>query len=617
MFRDLEFELRDGERVGLIGANGCGKTTLFSILTGQMAPDKGTISLTRHCKVGYLSQHMEADPEAMVYDEALKVFAPLFAMEEELEWLHTAIEAGEKDLDKLIARQTALHEKYENEGGLTFRSRARSALLGLGFTEGELSQKAGTLSGGQKSKLGLSKLLLAGADFLLLDEPTNHLDITSVEWLEDFLLTYPGAYLVISHDRYFLDKVTNKTVELENRKGTVYKGGFTAAMNKKREDKAALEHRYEVTQREIRRIEGIIDQQRQWNREKNIRTAESKQKSVDRLRETLEKPENEAEKPRFTFEARPGGGKDVLLCKDLSMRFGDKHLFDGVHMDIKKGERVFLLGANGSGKTTLFKMILGQLSGGGTVRLGTGIHLGYYDQTQESLHGEKTALDEVWDTVPRMTGTEVRNAMAAFLFKEDDVYKRIADLSGGEKARVALLKLMLSKVNFLLLDEPTNHLDIGSRETLEQALSDYDGTLLIISHDRYFINKTADKIYVLTPKGTMQYRDYDDYLEKHREIPRETVKAVSEKPDSYKLQKERESARRKRATAFRRCEEAIAAAEGELGRLCELQQSEEYTTDYTKAIDIGQMVEQQQKTIEDLYQQWMTLHEEIERESAN
>lgn len=613
LFDNLTLDIGENDRIGLVGGNGTGKTTVFKLLTGELSPDNGEIIKNRFAKLGYMEQHVLNDLDRTLYDEVLSVFAFLIQMEAELEKIHDAIEHKKGDINDLVLKQHSLHEQYENEGGLTYKSRVRATLLGLGFSESEFLQPVKTLSGGQKSKLSLGKMLLCNANVLLLDEPTNHLDIPSVEWLEDFLKGYADAFIVISHDRYFLDKVTAKTIEIENSKTTIYNGNYSYYLTKKAEDKIILAHQYEVTQREIGRIEGIIEQQRRWNREKNIKTAESKQKVVDKLKETLVKPENEVEKLNFIFKSKPGGGNDVLIAKDLEMNFGEKRLFQNLNMHIKKGERVFLLGANGSGKTTLFKIILDKLQCiSGKIVLGTNIETGYYDQTQESLDYAKTLLDEVWDSYPKMPQTVIRNALAAFLFKEDDVFKSISTLSGGERARIALLKLMLSNVNFLLLDEPTNHLDINSRETLENAFATYDGTLFFISHDRFFINKMADKIYYLTKDGLEEYTgNYDYFIEKRKNIViSKPEKTEQPKNEDYKQKKEQEAAKRRLLTQIAKNEEAIETAEKELSNLQEKQLLEEYTTDYVKALEIAEKIEGQKHKLEKLYEVWAELQEQ-------
>ena len=427
----------------------------------------------------------------------LTVFASLLQLEEELNGINLQLQTKPKNIDELIEKQALLNDRFVAFGGLTCRSRARAALLGLGFDDEQMGMPIGVLSGGQKGKLQLAKMLLSGANLLLFDEPTNHLDITSVEWLEDFLRTYNGSFIVISHDRYFLDKITNRTFEMENHRLTLYKGNYSAYLSQKDENNLAIQRKFDNTQKEIKRIEGIVAQQRQWNRERNIKTAESKLKMIDRLENTLQKPDEKLDSIHFDFGINQRGGNDVMITDKLALSFGNKKLFQNVDMEIHRGERIFLIGPNGCGKTSLLKTLLGINSPtAGEFRFGAGIDVGYYDQIQAGLHPEKTVMDEIWDSYPKMTQTEIRNALAVFLFKGDDVFKSVAALSGGERARVLLLRLMLSRDNFLLLDEPTNHLDIDSCEALEAALQGYEGTLLIVSHvfhrDQLFLNKHSE-----------------------------------------------------------------------------------------------------------------------------
>ena len=614
LFDKAGFDVGDHDKIGLVGVNGTGKTTLFKLLIGNMTQDGGEIVKSKLCKFGYMEQQV-LDLSVSIYDEMLSVYADLMEMEVRIEETHSNIEQKKGNLDELINNQHLLTEQYENLGGLTYKSRVRAALLGLGFGEKEFDKPVKILSGGQKSKLQLAKMLLCSANILLLDEPTNHLDIESVEWLEDFLRGYSGAFIVISHDRYFLDKVTTKIFELENQKLTLYSGNYSKYLIKKEEDKIILQSQYENTTREIKRIEGIIEQQRQWNREKNIKTAESKQKIIDRLSQDLEKPESEPEAINFKFMTKSGGGNDVLIAKDLSLSFGDKLLFKNSSLHIKKGERVFLLGPNGCGKTSLFKILLGIYQANfGSYKLGANIEVGYYDQTQANLDYEKTIIDEVWDIYPKMAQTEIRNALAVFLFKTDDVFKRISDLSGGEKARVALLKLMLSGANFLLLDEPTNHLDITSREALEQAFTNYDGTLFIVSHDRYFINKIADRIISLSQNGTKEYLgNYDYYIEKYvKQEELHEEKTVAPRENEYKQKKGKESAKRRLASQLGKAEQAIADGEQELSRLTQLQITQEYATDYTKALTIAQQIDELKNRLDSLFITWSELSEQVE-----
>lgn len=620
ILQNITFEMQKGERVGLVGVNGSGKTTLFKVLTGEYTPDTGSVIFAKETVLGYMEQHVCRDFHKTAFDEVMTVFAPLLRMERELEDLSALLEGAshpQEEMERLILRQTELNDRFVDGGGLTCRSRARSALLGLGFTEDQLQNKVGVLSGGQKAKLQLAKMLLGGANLLLLDEPTNHLDIQAVEWLEDFLKSYNGAYIVISHDRYFLDKVTERTLEMEGKTLTSYKGNYSRYLELRAEHRLAMQRVYENTQKEIARIEGIIEQQRRWNQERNYVTIASKQKQIDRLEATLERPEDDPESIRFQFKASRRGGNDVLTAQELSLSFGGPPLFQHVDLEIKHGEKVFLIGPNGCGKTSLFKILLGQYApDSGLVRLGSAIDVGYYEQSQLSLHDEKTVIDEIWDLHPQMTQTQVRSALAVFLFKGEDVFKPVGALSGGERARVLLLKLMLSKANFLLLDEPTNHLDIGSCEALEDALSGYDGTLFVVSHDRYLINKLADKVYVLGKEGAKLYLgNYDSYLEQ-----REKEQAVAEeqnpqqpKVNLYKLRKEREANLRKRRTALSRLEGEIEENDRQIKELESKLEDPEFAADYEGVVAASEEISQLHQRAEELLLEWTQLSEELEQ----
>lgn len=613
---NVSFKIEEGDKIGILGVNGAGKTTLFKILTGEIKEFSGEAYKNNQLSISYMEQHCEYSSNINAIDEAISVFSNLHKMEEELSAINTLLEKNADESS--IKKQHQLQEEFINKGGLTYKSRTMSTLLGLGFTKEELELPINSLSGGQRTRVMLAKILLKESDILLLDEPTNHLDLNSIAWLEDFLKNYKGTVMLISHDRFFLDKVTNKIFEIENTHLTEYNGNYSYYLNKKEADREALAKDYEKKMSEIKRLEGIITQQKQWNREKNIKTAESKQKVIDRIEKTVERPNRAPEKIKFNFRIDSSCGNDVLIAEGISKSFSDtktflkKKLFENVDIFIQKKEKVFLLGSNGCGKTTLFNIILGNISDhDGSLDLGARVKLGYYDQTQSDLSIEKTIFEEISDSLPKLDNTTIRNALAAFLFKGDDVFKKISTLSGGEKARVSLTKLMLSSANFLLLDEPTNHLDIQSKEALEGALLDYDGTLFIISHDRYFINKLADKIYELTPNSAKLYGgNYNYYLEKRKYY--EDVKVqVKPKNNDYKIQKLAEAEKRKLHTKRKRVEEEIEEYEKSISKLNKKVHDPNISTDYEKILKLTDEINIKEEYLHKLYEQWEKCESEL------
>lgn len=617
LFHDVNFRLEENGRAGLVGVNGCGKTTLMHVINGRQEAETGGISKAAGIKIGCMEQYVIHDDNITLYDEVLEIFRPLIDAENKLADIAVAIDTGDHS-EQTLSRQMQLQERFEREGGLTYKSMTCSALAGLGFSEEDFGKPISVMSGGQKSKAQLAKLLLSGSNILLLDEPTNHLDITACEWLEKFLTEYKGAYIVISHDRYFLDKVTDTTFEMENRTLREYKGNYTRYLELKAEAREAQQRVYDRTVKEINRIEGIVEQQKRWGQEHNFITAASKQKQADRLKETLEKPEDLPEAIKFTFRAKEGGANDVLIAKGLSKSFDGTAVFTNAELDINKNTTTFILGENGCGKTTLLKILTGEYQAdSGEYKFGNNIQFGYYDQAQTDLDPSKTVIDEVWDRYPKMTQTQVRSALAQFLFKGDDVFKNVGKLSGGEKARVSLLKLMLSKANMLLLDEPTNHLDIHSREALENALASYGGTLLIVSHDRYLINKLADRIVWLGKTGTVNIDgNYDRYIElkeaKAQSEQAVQVKAAEGKKNDYKERKERESTLRKLSGALKRCEQAIDEIGLKTAELAQQMSQPEIATDYEKTSALAQEIEALKEKEEALTAEWMELSEQIE-----
>lgn len=609
LFSDVTFSVEEKDKIGFIGINGAGKTTLIKIILGEMGYDSGEIYKSKGIKIGYLEQYACADSEKTVFQEVETVFEKTAEIEKELDIIRWELENNPENTDELIERQEKLNERFLSENGTYYKGIIRSCLLGLGFSENELSKRVCDLSGGQRTRVSLAKILLSDCNLMLLDEPTNHLDIASVEWLEDFLKNYKGAFLVISHDRYFLDKVTGKTFSMENGKLYQGNGNYSTFIRQREIEKLTEERNYENTKREIERLEGIVEQQRRWNREKNIKTAESKQKVIDKLQETLVKPEETLKDLSFTFKALPGGGEETLVCNGITKLY-DELLFKDVDLTVKKGEKVFLLGKNGCGKTTFLKIITDEVTpDAGSVKIGANVQVGYYDQIQESLNTEKTVIDEVWDTFPKKTQTEIRNALAAFLFCGEDVFKPINKLSGGERARVQLVKLILKPVNFLVLDEPTNHLDIESREALEKALMNYDGTILAVSHDRYFINKLATRICNFENKNIKSYiGGYDYFIEKYKgeEVIPEAKKT---KNNDYAERKRLASEQRKRETQLKRLEESIFSLEQEIEELnLQLMSS---GSDFEKATELSRLAEEKNTELTELYVKWEELSCEV------
>lgn len=623
LFGGVCFEVDKNDKIGLVGVNGCGKTTLFKLMRGETETDGGEFVKSKEAVLGYMEQHVIRDSSVSVYGEVLSVFEPLMELEKEIEKLHKEIDGGNTSAE-LLERQTFLQEKFAAEGGLTYRARAASSLLGLGFSAEEQEKPVSVLSGGEKAKVQLAKLLLSGANLLLLDEPTNHLDIAALSWLEKFLSEYKGAYIIISHDRYFLDKVTTRTFELENKRLTCYKGSYSRYRKQKEEDLEIAWRHYNNQLEEINRIKGIIEQQKRFNQERNYITIASKEKQIERLQAELVKPQVLPKKLRFSFRCAEPVTDLILTAKNLKKGFEGEKLFENVSFEVRKNERVFLLGANGCGKTTLFKILMKQLpSDCGTVTYGPGVKVGYYDQLMSGLTDSKTVMDEIWDAYPKMSQTEVRTALGSFLFSGEEVFKKIGVLSGGEKARVAILKLMLSGCNFLLLDEPTNHLDISSREALETALEAYGGTVFIISHDRYLINKIATKIYTLSTDGVGTIEGgFDDYLSAAEEQPISAAKKEKDAPASankldYKRRKEIQSETRRLTTRISRAEDRISALEKEIATVNEDMLSPEISGDYEKITALSARLEQLHSELDETTEDWAEASEaleELERE---
>ncbi len=613
LFKGAAFKVEENDRIGLIGANGTGKTSLFKLIIGSYTPNEGGIVRGKDVRIGYMEQYLECDDNQTLYDEALTVFSDVAKMEDELEVITQKLLTDSSI--ELIEKQIKLTEDIERRDGLVYKAKTRSALLGLGFSESDLNLKVNTLSGGQRSKLSLCKLLLSNTNLLLLDEPTNNLDIDAVTWLEDFLIKYKGAIIVVSHDRYFLDKVTTSTMEIAHKKLTLTTGNYTVFQKLKAERELTIEREYEKTIAEIKRIEGIIEQQKRFNQARNYITIASKEKQIERLKETLVIPDKALKSVHFSFKTDVRTGDEVVNVNDLSKSFTDKKLFKNLNLSIFRDDRVFLLGPNGCGKSTFLKIINKEIQPDyGTFRFGSNVKIGYFDQNIDKLHSDKTVLDEVWDMYRFMTETEIRSALAMFLFCGEDVFKKVSLLSGGERAKISLLKIMLSKPNFLILDEPTNHLDITSREVLENALMDFDGTMLVVSHDRYFINKLATKTVYLTHNGGVNIDgNYDNYLLYRQNLQAQSESVVKEKKpvvNDYKLRKEKASNERKRKTRIAKLETEIEETENKISVLEAEISTPEISGDYEKLLEYTNNLNDLRNVLEEMYLEWERLQTE-------
>ena len=620
VLKDINLTLQAGSRMGLVGVNGCGKSTLFKLISGAMEPDEGTISLSKGARVGVLTQDADIQSDLTIQQELERVFEPVREMERKLRQMEAEMAEKHDDpaaFDQLSHAYSRLMDRFEDAGGYEWPSRIQGVLAGLGFARGREQQPANLLSGGEKTRLCLARLLLTQPELLMLDEPTNHLDLQSVEWLEDTLKKYRGTVLVISHDRYFLNAVCDCMAEISMRRLTQYEGNYDRFAVQRQANLERQLKEYKMQQAEIARQEAIIARYRMYNREKSIRAAESREKRLERM-EKLEKPVSE-QKVRFSFEARRRSGDDVLIAKELSKGFDGRTLFEHFNLHLRAGDRVAVIGANGVGKTTLLKLITGQLPpDSGTVVYGSNVDVGYYDQQQSGLHPEKDVLNELWDDFPRLEIDRVRGVLALFLLTGDDVFQPISTLSGGEKGRVALAKLMLRKDNLLLLDEPTNHLDMDSREVLEDALDDFDGTLLTVSHDRYFINRVANRVVEMRPDGVTEYLgNYDDYVEKKRLEADGALAEAEGGKTRTQLDKEKRRERLKQESArtlklkLKQAEQAIANAEERIAQLeARMADPETY-----KSPDAAQKLAQEhrdaQEALDALYSDWEELSEAV------
>ncbi len=620
ILQDASFHIEEREKAALVGINGAGKSTLFRIIVGELSPDNGQVILAKGKTLGYLAQHQEMENELTIYDCLLQVKQHILDMEirmreMEAEMKHTTGEA----LTKLMDSYSRLTHEFEMENGYAYKSELTGVLKGLGFQEEDFQKQVSTLSGGQKTRVALGRLLLSKPDIILLDEPTNHLDMDSIAWLETYLLNYPGAVFIVSHDRYFLDKVATKIVEIDNGKVSTFAGNYSAYSEKKALLRKAAYQAYLNQQQEIKHQEEVIAKLKSFNREKSIRRAESREKMLDKM-EVLEKPVEIDSSMKITLKPRITSGNDVLTVEGLGKSFPSLTLFEDLNFSVKRGERVAIIGNNGTGKTTILK-ILNEIvpPDTGCFHLGSKVHIGYYDQEHHVLHNEKTIFEEISDDFPKLTNTEIRNLLAAFLFTGDDVFKPIQALSGGEKGRVSLAKLMLSEANFLILDEPTNHLDITSKEILEEALSNYEGTVLYVSHDRYFINKTATRILDLTNQKLVNYiGNYDYYLEKKEELtqiyaPDIQEEAVETKTSAVKLdwkqQKEEQARLRKKENDLKKTEAMIEELETRDSEIDEEMAKPEVATNVAECVRLSKEKAEIAQKLEELYEKWEALAE--------
>lgn len=620
ILQDASFHIEEREKAALVGINGAGKSTLFRIIVGELSPDNGQVILAKGKTLGYLAQHQEMENELTIYDCLLQVKQHILDMEirmreMEAEMKHTTGEA----LTKLMDSYSRLTHEFEMENGYAYKSELTGVLKGLGFQEEDFQKQVSMLSGGQKTRVALGRLLLSKPDIILLDEPTNHLDMDSIAWLETYLLNYPGAVFIVSHDRYFLDKVATKIVEIDNGKVSAFTGNYSAYSKKKALLRKAAYQAYLNQQQEIKHQEEVIAKLKSFNREKSIRRAESREKMLDKM-EVLEKPVEIDSSMKITLKPRITSGNDVLTVEGLGKSFPPLTLFEDLNFSVKRGERVAIIGNNGTGKTTILK-ILNEIvpPDTGCFHLGSKVHIGYYDQEHHVLHNEKTIFEEISDDFPKLTNTEIRNLLAAFLFTGDDVFKPIQALSGGEKGRVSLAKLMLSEANFLILDEPTNHLDITSKEILEEALSNYEGTVLYVSHDRYFINKTATRILDLTNQKLVNYiGNYDYYLEKKEELtqiyaPDIQEEAVETKTSAVKLdwkqQKEEQARLRKKENDLKKTEAMIEELETRDSEIDEEMAKPEVATNVAECVRLSKEKAEIAQKLEELYEKWEELAE--------
>ena len=618
ILKNASFHIEDREKAAIVGINGAGKSTLLKIIIHEMDADSGEVILAKGKTLGYLAQHQDLNSSRTIYEELLEVKRDVIDLEARIRTLEQEMKGLSGDrLEAALDTYTRLNHEFELKNGYAYQSEVIGVLKGLGFTEEDFSKEVNTLSGGQKTRVSLGKLLLSRPDIILLDEPTNHLDMSSIAWLETFLLNYDGAVIIVAHDRYFLNRVVTKVIEIDNGQVTTFQGNYSDYASKKARLREAQMNAWLNQQKEIRHQEEVIAKLKSFNREKSIKRAESREKMLDKI-EVLEKPTEVRSEMHITLEPEIESGTDVLTVEGLSKSFGSLTLFQDLNFEIKRGERVALIGNNGTGKTTILKILNGLLEADdGSFRLGSKVKIGYYDQEHHVLHMEKTLFEEISDAYPNLDNTKIRSTLAAFLFTGDDVFKRISDLSGGERGRVSLAKLMLSEANFLILDEPTNHLDIVSKEILEQALNRYTGTVFYVSHDRYFINTTATRILDLTGGKLVNYiGNYDYYLEKREALTPVSDAAspvpvkeetVSEAKLDWKQQKEEQARQRKRESDFKKTETEIFELETRDGEIDELLTREEVYTNVAECLKLHKEKEEISERLEILYEKWEAL----------
>lgn len=614
IIKNASFNIEEREKAAIVGINGAGKTTLLRIIMGEYQADSGEVIIAKDRTIGYLAQHQKLSGDNTIYDELLSVKKDIIELEQKVRRLELEMHSKEGvELEAVMEAYSKSTHQFELQNGYAYKSEVVGVLKGLGFDESDFEKKMNTLSGGQKTRVALGRLLLSKPDIIMLDEPTNHLDMNSIAWLENYLVNYDGSVIIVAHDRYFLDKVVTKVIEVERGIVSVFSGNYSDYAAKKKQLMDAKLKEYYNQQRDIKHQEEVIAKLKSFNREKSIKRAESREKLLDKI-EVIDKPITEQETMHFKLEPAKESGNDVLSVEGLSKAFGGNRLFDNVSFEIKKGEKVALIGNNGTGKTTILKIINHIIDAdAGKVKLGANVEIGYYDQEHNVLHMDKTAFDEIGDAYPDMTNTQIRNMLACFLFTGDDVFKKISDLSGGERGRVSLAKLMLSNANFLILDEPTNHLDIMSKEILESALNRYTGTVLYVSHDRYFINKTASRIMELSANTVTNYiGNYDYYLEK-RDIlaPKEVKQVSSEKntavKDDWKAQKEEQAKLRKRQNDIAKIEKSIEQLEKDNSELDEQLALPEVYSDVKQLMKLNEKKQEIEKKLEKLYEDWETL----------